>query len=596
MASKPSDTQASQREARLSKLLHAYIKEGKELRTARDGKLLLEAVSAQSDGATCVERFVASKNALEALRLALRFDRTPDFFNTTLKNFLTFLQNPAIKQLCGGDLLKQLLTMIVCPETLWVALIAAYSNTQLSCEGELAFAWLLLELASWVKNSPLKVDSIARDLTERKVFINSDDRNLRAIGYRLENILQTSTSAKPTADDGPGGRHDNDHANFRRVAIFPTDDELMCTEQAFYQVADAMTQQPFKQRSGAHLDNQFRLLREDFLAEIREGVKTSQDNAKGGQRQRFRLRGLSLVGAHYGTERFRTSFALILSVKSGLDSFARLGKNRRKAYLKDNPKFMKHQSFGCVIDHKRVVAFVTVLRVEELLVGGSDDDDDCLEPRVVIRAPDKTSLEKLLTALISSRDAEFVMIDAPVFAYEPVLRCLQSTVELPLWQELFATSGEEIEAAVRLSEVAPLDIIRKIEGKGGFGLQSTLSLPKPVDLDASQLGSLLAGLRQSVSLTPRFLMPLPGGPLPISTSSLAHQVPERRQWRNCTGRYWRIWACCRLTRVSIPVQNLPIHANDAQPSRKHPPISSVAFWVPPKPTRRAFSMLPKAKF
>jgi hypothetical protein len=273
-----------------------------------------------------------------------------------------------------------------------------------------------------------------------------------------------------------------------------------------------------------------------------------------------------------------------------------LGKSRRKAYLKDNPKFMKHQSFGGIIDRKHVVAFVTVLRVEELLIGGSDDDDDYHEPRVVIRAPDKTSLEKLLTTLKSSRDAEFVMIDAPVFAYEPVLRCLQSTVELPLWQELFAISGEEIEAAVRLSEVAPLDLIRKIENKGGHGLQSTLSLPKPVDLDASQLGSLLAGLRQSVSLTPRFLMPLPGGPLPISTSSLAHQVPERRQWRNCTGRYWRIWACCRLTRVSIPVQNLPIHANDAQPSRKHPPISSVAFWVPPKPTRRAFSMLPKAKF
>jgi hypothetical protein len=500
MAPKPSDTQASEREARLSKLLHAYIKGGKDLRTARDGKLLLEAISAQGDGASCVERFVASKNALEALRLALRFDLTPGFFNTTLKDFLTFLQNPAIKQLCGGDLLKQLLTMIVCPETLWAALLAAYSSTKLSSEGELAFAWLLLELASWVENPPLNVESIARDLTQRKVFIKSNDLNLRTIGYRLENVLETTTSARPTIDNGPGGRHDNDHANFRRVAIFPTDDELMCTEQAFYQAADAMSTQPFKQRPGAHLDNQFRLLREDFLAEIREGVKTSQSNAKGGQRPRFRLRGLSLVGAHYGTERFRTPFTLVLSVKSGLENFARLGKSRRKAYLKDNPKFMKHQSFGGIIDRKHVVAFVTVLRIEELLIGGSDDDDDYHEPRVVIRAPDKTSLEKLLTTLKSSRDAEFVMIDAPVFAYEPVLRCLQSTVELPLWQELFAISGEEIEAAVRLSEVAPLDLIRKIENKKGHGLQPTLSLPKPVDLDASQLGSLLAGLRQSVSL------------------------------------------------------------------------------------------------
>ena len=92
------------------------------------------------------------------------------------------------------------------------------------------------------------------------------------------------------------------------------------------------------------------------------------------------------------------------------------------------------------------------------------------------------------------------MVDAPVFAYEPVLRCLQSTVELSLWQELFAISDEEVEAAVRVPDVAPLDLISDIDDDGGSDLQSTLSLPRPVDLEKSQLDSLFAGLRQSVSL------------------------------------------------------------------------------------------------
>lgn len=497
MASRPPDAQASDRDARLSKLLHAYINDGKTPKTAREGKLLLEAISAQTDGASCVERLVASKNALEALKLALRFELTSSFFNTTFKDFLNFLQNPAIGQTCGGQLLKQLLTIVVQPETLWTTLSIARSDNQLNTEGELAFAWLLLELASWVGSSPLNVDSIARDITEKKVFINSDNRTLRTIGYRLANVMQTSNIVKRTDENGPGGRHDNDHADFRRVAIFPTDDELMSAEQAFYRTADVISQQPFEQRSGVHLDNQFRLLREDLLAELREDVNASRRNVKG-RRPSFRLRGLSLVDAHYGNWKFKTPFSLVLSAKSGLEGFAQLRTHERRSHLKSNPKFLKHQSFGCVVDRDRVITFATLLRVEGLLVG--DNDNNYHQPLIVLRSPDKGSLEKLLSTLMSSDTAEFIMVDTAVFAYEPILRCLQSTVELSLWQELFAVSGEEIEAAVRLSAAAPLDLVSRIEAGGGFDLQSTLSLSKSVDLDASQLDSLLAGLRQSVSL------------------------------------------------------------------------------------------------
>ena len=497
MAPDPPNIQASEREARLSKLLQSYITGNKSPVSPRDGKLLLEAVGSQSDRVSCAERLVASKNALDALKKALRFDVSINFFNTTLKDFIAFLQDPAIGQLCGGDVLRQLVTIVVCPETVWSKLVAAHASKQLNSEGELAFAWLLLQLVSWVDDPPVNAEDIARELTQS--FLTADDRDLRTIGYRIAYFLDARKAATAQDDSGPGpgGRHDNDFANFRKIAILPTNDELMSTETAFYRPADAIDQLPFAQRPGVHLDNQFRLVREDLLAELREEVSSFQASGKG-RRPRTRLTGLSLVGAYCGNAK-RTPFALTLSVQSALEELTRRKKKRdRKAFLKNHPKFLKHQSLGCVVDKQQVITFASLYRVEELLVPEEDEEDE--EPLVVLRAPGRVMFEKLLATLKSSTTAEFIIVDAPIFAYEPVLRCLQSTVEVPLWQELFALSGEEVEAAVRESEVAPLDLIDDIEADKKQDLQPILSLLKSVILDDSQVKSLIAGLRQSVSL------------------------------------------------------------------------------------------------
>ena len=505
MASNTPNNQASEREARLAKLLQSYITSSKTPNSPRDGKLFLEAIGTQGDRASCAERLVASNNALDALKTALRFDVSIEFLNTTLKDFLAFLQDPAIGLLFAGEVLRKLITLVVSPETIWSALVAAHSSQQLNSEGELGFAWLLLQLVSWVDNPPINVEHLARDLTQRKYFLEAEDRDLRTLGYRIAHVLDAKKTATAQDDSGPGpgGRHDNDFANFRNVAILPTDDELMSTETPFYRPADAIDQLPFAKRPGAHLDNQFRLLREDFLAQLREDINSSQGNGKG-RRPRTHLTGLSLVGAYYGDGKFRTPFALTLSVQSGLEELTRWKKkNDRKAFLKGNPKFLKSnskqsKSFGYVVDKQKIVTFASLYRVEGLLVPEEDEADE--EPLVVLQTPHRAMLEKLLATLKSSTTAEFIMVDTPVFAYEPVLRCLQSMVEVPLWQELFALSGEEVEAAVRESEVAPLDLVDDIEANKKQDLQPVLSLLKSVTLDDSQANSLIAGLRQSVSL------------------------------------------------------------------------------------------------
>jgi len=482
---------AAERATRLSKLLTSYIHGQRSPKSANDGKLFLEAISGSQDVASCVERLVGSKHAMESLKLALRFDITSQFFNSAFKDFVAFLMKPYVGQACGGDLLKQLLAVTVHPPTLWNALVLAHSNQELDPEGELSFAWLMLELLSWTEKPPINIDTAARNITEQQRFLAAGDRDLRALGYRIKHVLLTKTAGVKQDEFGPGGRHDNDHHDFRKIAIYPTDDELMSKQPAFYRPANAINQQLLEDRAGMHIDNQFRLLREDFLAELRIDVSGPSSNAKN-RRPRLKLQGLSLAGSYCGTARFKTPFALALSVRRGLEQLSQRNTAERKTFLKDNPKFLKHQAFGCVLGRGRIVTFATLLRVDELLTEG--------EPAIVLRTPDRTALEKLLMALKVSDQLEFLMVDTPAFAYEPVLRCLQSTVELPFREELFAISSEEVEAAVRISPIAPADLIEAIETDEDLDMKTRLCLQKSVSLDSSQRQSLLSGLRQTVSL------------------------------------------------------------------------------------------------
>ncbi|GAB7363399.1 hypothetical protein MBLNU230_g3676t1 [Neophaeotheca triangularis] len=480
------------RAARLSKLLHSYTQGSRAAKSAADGKLLLEAIAAQQDSVGCVERLVASKNAHAALQLALRFDLTPTFFNSTFKDFITVLRDPAVRQACGGHLCKQLLTVTLNPPTLWTALSAAHDSRQLTVEGEICFAWLLFELITWTDHPPIIADELAQDITKRKSFLAAEDHELRTLGYRIENVLQTKETGARQDAYAPGGRHDNDHSDFRKIAFFPTNDELLSKQMPFYLPANAIKQKSFSERPGSHLENQFRLLREDFLAELRDDIKASTGGDKRHRHPRTVLQGLALAGMYCGDRKFKTPFALTLSVQRGLEELTKRDESQRKAFVKNNPKYLKHQSFGCVLDRQQIVTFATLIRAEDKLLEEV--------PLVTLRVPDRKSLENLLLTLKTSETAKFVLVDTPVFAYEPVLRCLQSTVELPLSQELFAVSAEEIEASVRESKVSPLDLLDDIKMGASGDLQKALSLPKSVTLDNSQLESLMAGLYQSVSL------------------------------------------------------------------------------------------------
>lgn len=132
----------------------------------------------------------------------------------------------------------------------------------------------------------------------------------------------------------PGGRHDNDCIDFRKIAIYPTEDELTSKDRSYYNTARMLVQVPVEIRVAHHLDNQFRLLREDFLAELREDIDTSSGKKKASsRRQRTRLQDLRLAGLYCGGDRSRQPCSLAISVGTGLGHISNA--SNRSIYLSD---------------------------------------------------------------------------------------------------------------------------------------------------------------------------------------------------------------------------------------------------------------------
>jgi hypothetical protein len=473
----------------LAKFFAPVLQGKRTVKNAADAKLFLEAICDQKDCTSCVERLVASPPALAALQSGLRFDVSPPFINQHTAPFIRYLSDPATKQVCSGQFLRQLLLIIAEPPTLWNALLSSYKDRLLAPDSVHAFAWLLLELALLPASSGVDILGQAQSVTADRSLIESPSHEIRTLGYKIEHVLRAKSSPAP-ADPGcaPGGRHDNDFPDFRRVAIYPTADEFVSTERPFYRRADAIAEAQQEHRVAMHLDNQFRLLREDMLAELRDGLQIARGQKKG-RRSALVLRKLSADGITCGDEKRWKPCALALRCQSGLEQLTNLSPSQRKVFLSENKNFLKHQSFGCLTCGEEIVAFATVDRNIDALI--------MQPPLIVLQIYGDEAFKKAIFALKLSKDLDFFLVDTPIFAYEPVLKCLQEKVDLPLAEQLLALDAK---ADIPESPLIPDSVVQQLKEKKDDNVKHILKTAKDIRLDPSQMESLIAGLTQPLSL------------------------------------------------------------------------------------------------
>lgn len=70
----------------------------------------------------------------------------------------------------------------------------------------------------------------------------------------------------------PGGRHSNDHVDFRQISIVPTVDELSPSQDPFLPRVDRVETFLAEDKQTQLLDRQFRLLREDMIRSVRDAL------------------------------------------------------------------------------------------------------------------------------------------------------------------------------------------------------------------------------------------------------------------------------------------------------------------------------------
>ena len=466
----------AKREGQLLKQFPLFIKGDRNINTRLDGQHFLQAFCLQSSPSTAVERVVSTHEGIAAIRGAFRIDFAVSFTQDFVVPFLLYLSHPSVKALFDGSFLRQIIEAIVEPPTFWVAFLKCYEDNKLTDGGVQALAWLGLELISQV---PPISDTITKDIRSKLnngSLLKSPQTQTRTYAYRIQKALQLLGSDHVDVRDGPGGRHDNDFADFRLISLYPTRDELNSTEKPFYQTLEETFEASIETRARAHIENQFRILREEMVWEFREDLQVSTGRLKGSRRQPLMLGNLKFLGiveAKYANARGRLS--LLFSVGTGLK---RVPESNPEA----NNDLVKRNALGAFLSDNDVVAFGSVKSTGRLKGDW---------PTVEVEMTDMKSLRAVLAALTSGARIRFSAVGTPVFAYESILERLKEMVDLPLEKPLLRSEPTNLEHCPAMKSI--IDNLERKLHMGKFDIDTN-------PLDRNQLLALIYALKISLSV------------------------------------------------------------------------------------------------
>ncbi|KAG6170686.1 hypothetical protein E4U11_001972 [Claviceps purpurea] len=491
------------RVTRLHKIFRDVLQGRRSIQTEHEGSLFLESIRAQESPSMCVERIIASSHGLENIQRGVRVNYSVHFISLHVIPFLKYISHSDVKSLCGGTFLEKVVSAVVEPPTIWKVMLQLHrQNGFLNKYSDAAtFAWLCLEIALSSSQNLAAASSNLTASWDELAFTKHSCRAVREIGHRIHKIIQIKSPGNTDLAEinGPGGRHDNDFADYRQISVFPTSDEFASSQRSFYRTASDIARSAPEDRSQCQLDNQFRLLREDMLSELRGDVQTAIGKKKSHRRVQ-KLGKLHLVGIDSGDQDRGRTCCVVAEVGSGIEVLQKKTAEERRKYLTKNVWFLKHNSFGALYSQNEVIAFAYLFRDVDKLVQ---------HPVVELQFTTTEGLSLALQAFEEgTREVSFVLVDTPVFAYEPVLEQLKRIIELPLDTHLL-NLGPEIDstqergrASVNEEFVPSQDIEAMIDAcRESTRESSPLHIGESTyKLDAAQRDALVNALGSAVSV------------------------------------------------------------------------------------------------
>lgn len=480
-------TRSSQDNARAALLngIYTRILSGKQPLTRQHGKLFLEAICVQPDPVTNFQKLIESPNGQSALRTALFCEESSEFINSDGSKFLGYLRDPNLKTVYAGSFLQTIITHITDPPIFWDAFVRNVRAGKLSDKALENFAWLLLELITLPFEKALLFYDIAQDATVRDRLDQAIQRGAQINLFRIKAIVDSKSSLIDSVDDdGPGGRHDNDSADIREISVLPTVNELECKDTPYLRRPTEIDLVKHPYRLAAHVDNQFRLLREDMLRELKEELQTIEKSPNR-RRRSFSMDNLTIDGVKV-SDRYRWS----LKLRCAVDLFKGEPKADRHKRIKESSRhFLQHESVCCMIADGRPLVLVSIDRDEDLLAK---------DPSIVcVRFHAGKVLHQTLVKLKKAARIQLIQLNTAIFAYEPILKQLQRIDWLGLGDELmYSTDANPVPS----DSASVSSILDSLDEDHSLNLQHSLGLRKKTSLDESQASCFRAGLTQSLSL------------------------------------------------------------------------------------------------
>jgi len=467
----------------------------------------LQGLCAQVDPLKCVDELVSSPLGLDAVQKAMFSDLRTEFLNGLASDVLEYLLRA---DGIGGDMV---IFRIVEPPVFWRNFCRAFEDRALDQRAQRLFATVLSVLLQMPNRDTDPYRKLASNPVILDKLLASDHHEIREAGCLINHILSTTSTAY--SSEAPGGRHDNDFADFRKISVIPTAGELVSQRSPALQPASMLGDLDGKEtRFADYFDNTFRLLREDMMHELREELEIVLNKKQ--RRHRGLIVDVELDGIYTGPYDRKVPWGFLLECDMDFPIFQKL-KHRergmsftddsdqsaaellklrheeRKRLLTHDPsgsKLLRHRTLACLIaDDAQIITLGTIHRDPSLLA--------MEPPNIVFQVEGRVDVSRTFLQLKAAKSLCLVQIDTPLFAFEPVLKALQKMRFLPLSDEiLFWEKGKTVKGPL----VSIPEITSELTQDPSIDIQMLFHTQTSVKLDTSQVQSLLAALNQKVSL------------------------------------------------------------------------------------------------
>lgn len=500
-----------QRTRQLDKRFHDILSGSVKLdeRTSAS-HLFLQGLCAQVDPVKCVDEIISSPLGLDAVQKAMFSDLRTEFLNGLASDALEYLLRA---EGMGGDMLNVVIFRIVEPPIFWCEFCRAFEDRALDQRAQHLFATVLSVLIQMTNRDPGPYRKFASNPVILDKLLASDHHELREAGCLINQILSTTSTAY--SSEAPGGRHDNDFADFRKISVIPTADELASKRSPALQPASMLDNPDSKEiRVAEYFDNMFRLLREDMMHELREELEIVLNKKQ--RRHRGLIIGVELDDVYTGSHGRKMPWGFVLECDMDFPIFQKLKHRERELFFTDDSdrsaaellelrhaerkrllihdpsgsKLLRHQTLACLIaDDAQIITLGTIHRDLSLLA--------IEPPNIVLQVGGRVDISRTFLRIKAAKSLRLVQIDTPFFAFEPVLKALQKMGFLPLSDEiLFWEKGRMIKGPL----VSIPEITSELTRDPSNDIQMLFGTQASVKLDTSQVQSLLAALNQKLSL------------------------------------------------------------------------------------------------